>query len=55
MVAVYVASLTSGEECIPQIGTAIRCLSYFQQANLENRYLEREEFVNETVSSSLSM
>ena len=55
MIAVYVASLTSGEECLPEIGTAIRCLSYFQKANLENRYLKKEEFVNETVSSSLSM
>jgi len=29
MIAVYVASLTTGEECLPEIGTAIRCLSYF--------------------------
>ena len=55
MLAIYVISLVHEENTRPQIQFTIKCISFLHDSNIQNPRLDKEEFVNETVSGQLNM
>lgn len=55
LLAIYVISLVEEEGTTSNIKFTITCLSFLHDSNLEIPRIDKEEFINETVSSQLNM
>lgn len=55
LLAIYVISLVNKEDTLQSIKFTIKCLSYLHESNLSKERVDKEEFINETVSGQLNM
>lgn len=55
LLAIYVISLVNEEDTRSNIKFTIKCLSYLHDSNVQNPRVDKDEFINETVSSQLNM